>query len=89
MDARVEPDAMVAVIRMGREFGYAKLEAVGRASAGAGLHGCGRDPSSPHDRRACSTRPATTVEIGALAAYERPLPTMAEYNQLLTIEVPA
>jgi hypothetical protein len=31
----------------------------------------------------------TTVEIGALAAYERPLPTMAEYNQLLTIEVPA
>jgi hypothetical protein len=32
---------------------------------------------------------ATTMEIGALAAYERPLPTMAEYNQLLTIEVPA
>jgi hypothetical protein len=32
---------------------------------------------------------ATTIEIGALAAYERPLPTMAEYNQLLTIEVPA
>jgi hypothetical protein len=29
----------------------------------------------------------TTVEIGALAAYERPLPTMAEYNQLLAIEV--
>jgi hypothetical protein len=24
------------------------------------------------------------VEIGALAAYERPLPTMAEYNQLLS-----
>jgi hypothetical protein len=34
------------------------------------------------------------VEIGALAAYERPLPTMAEYNQLLSgaaasMEVPA
>jgi hypothetical protein len=27
----------------------------------------------------------TTVEIGALAAYERPLPTMAEYNQLLSV----
>jgi hypothetical protein len=25
-----------------------------------------------------------TVEIGVLAAYERPLPTMIEYNQLLT-----
>ena len=35
---------------------------------------------------------ATTVDIGALAAYERPLPTMAEYNQLLCgceLEVPA
>lgn len=32
---------------------------------------------------------AATVEIGALAAYERPLPTMVEYNQLLTIEVSA
>ena len=32
---------------------------------------------------------AATVEIGVLAAYERPLPTMAEYNQLLTMEVPA
>jgi hypothetical protein len=37
---------------------------------------------------------AETVEIGALAAYERPLPTLAEYNQLLdnkvrTLEVPA
>ena len=26
-----------------------------------------------------------TVEIGALAAYERPLPTMIEYNQLLSV----
>jgi hypothetical protein len=27
---------------------------------------------------------AETVEIGGLTAYERPLPTMAEYNQLLS-----
>lgn len=26
-----------------------------------------------------------TVETGALAAYERPLPTMIEYNQLLGV----
>lgn len=32
---------------------------------------------------------APPVEMGALAAYERPLPTMAEYNQLLTLEVRA
>jgi hypothetical protein len=32
---------------------------------------------------------AETVEIGALVAYERPLPTLAEYNQLLDSEIPA
>jgi hypothetical protein len=37
---------------------------------------------------------AETVEIGGLAAYERPLPTLSEYNQLLdsqiaAVEVPA
>jgi hypothetical protein len=30
---------------------------------------------------------AETVEIGTLSAYERPLPTMAEYNQLLAAQV--
>jgi hypothetical protein len=29
------------------------------------------------------------VQIGALAAYERPLPTVTEYNQLLSNEVQA
>ena len=28
-----------------------------------------------------------TIEIGALAAYERPLPTMIEYNQLLSAAI--
>jgi hypothetical protein len=26
-----------------------------------------------------------TIEIGALTAYERPMPTMAEYGQLLSV----
>jgi hypothetical protein len=26
-----------------------------------------------------------TIEIGALAAYERPMPSMAEYSQLLSV----
>jgi hypothetical protein len=30
-----------------------------------------------------------TIEIGALAAYERPLPTMVEYNQLLSAGITA
>ena len=80
--------AMIALIRMGREFGYAKLEiSVAQAMA----LGCADVAAIRHLLMTDELQHAvvTTVEIGALAAYERPLPTMAEYNQLLTIEVTA
>ena len=80
--------SMVAILRLGREFGYVKLEAsvaqalvLGYTDVAAIRHLLVGDE--------LQHAVATTVEIGALAAYERPLPTMAEYNQLLTIEVPA
>jgi transposase len=80
--------SMVAVIRLGREFGYAKLES---AVAQAMVLGCTDEAAIRHLLMSDGLQHAapTTVDIGALAAYERPLPTMAEYNQLLTIEVPA
>jgi len=80
--------SMVAVIRMGREFGYAKLES---SVAQALVLGCTDEAAIRHLLMSDGLQHAAamTVEIGALAAYERPLPTMAEYNQLLTIEVPA
>jgi transposase len=80
--------SMVAVIRMGREFGYAKLES---SVAQALVLGCTDEAAIRHLLMSDGLQhaAATTVEIGVLAAYERPLPTMAEYNQLLTIEVPA
>ena len=75
---------MVAVIRMGREFGHAKLEAAVGEALRSGLHGCGRDPPSADVRSVAARRPARPIEIGVLAAYERPLPTMIEYDQLLS-----
>jgi transposase len=80
--------SMVAVIRLGREFGYAKLES---SVAQAMVLGCTDEAAIRHLLMSDGLQHAapTTVDIGALAAYERPLPTMAEYNQLLTIEVPA
>jgi transposase len=80
--------SMVAVIRMGREFGYAKLES---SVAQAMVLGCTDEAAIRHLLMSDGLQHAapTMVDIGALAAYERPLPTMAEYNQLLTIEVPA
>jgi len=76
--------SMVALMRMGREFGYAKLEtSVARAMA----LGCTDVAAIRHLLMTEELQHAVvaTVEIGALAAYERPLPTMADYNQLLSI----
>jgi transposase len=80
--------SMVAILRMGREFGYAKLET---SVAQAMVLGCTDVAAIRHLLMSDELQHATTttVEIGTLAVYERPLPTMAEYNQLLTIEVPA
>ena len=78
--------SMIALIRMGREFGYAKLE----TSVAQAMELGGRDVAAiRHLLMTDELQHAvvTTVEIGALAAYERALPTMAEYNHLLTIEV--
>jgi len=80
--------SMVAVIRMGREFGYNKLAT---SVAQALVLGCTDEAAIRHLLMSDGLQhaAATTVEIGVLAAYERPLPTMTEYNQLLTIEVSA
>jgi transposase len=83
--------SMVALLRLGREFGYAKLET---AVAQALELGCTDVAAIRHLLMSHELQHAavTMIEIGALAAYERPLPTMAEYNQLLggaEIEVPA
>jgi transposase len=75
--------AMVAVIRMGREFSYARLEAsvaraleLGSTDIAAIRHLLMSDQ--------LQHAAAESVEIGVLSAYERPLPTMAQYDQLLS-----
>ena len=78
--------AMVALIRMGREFGYAKLEA---AVERALELGCMDVAAIRHLFMTDQLQHpvAEGIEIGALAAYERPLPTMIEYNQLFTSSI--
>jgi hypothetical protein len=77
---------MVAVIRMGREFGHAKLEACVVAALELG---CTDVAAIRHLLMSDQLQHTAhqTVEIGVLAAYERPLPSMIEYNQLLTAAV--
>ena len=78
--------AMVAVVGMGREFGYAKLEAcVGQAlklgsTDIAAIRHLLMSDQLQHGA-------AESLEIGVLSAYERPLPTMSQYDQLLSSAV--
>jgi hypothetical protein len=74
--------AMVEVIRMGREFGYAKLTA---AVDQALEMGCADVAAIRHLRQSVGE----AIEIGSLSAYERPLPTMIEYDQLFSGNVQA
>jgi transposase len=75
--------AMVAVIGLGREFGHAQLEVsvcqaleLGSTDIAAIRHLLMSDQ--------LQHAAAGSVEIGVLSAYERPLPTMAQYDQLLS-----
>jgi hypothetical protein len=74
---------MIAVIRMSREFGHAKLEA---AVVDALALCCIDVAAIRHLLMADQLKHVAqvTIEIGELVAYERPLPTMIEYNQLLS-----
>ena len=75
---------MVALLRMGHEFGYSKLE----VSVVQALElGCTDVAAIRHLLMTDELQHAVgaVIEIGVLAAYERPLPTMTEYNQLLSV----
>jgi len=80
--------AMVEVIRMGREFGYAKLTA---AVDQALEMGCADVAAIRHLLMSDQLRHSVgeAIEIGSLSAYERPLPTMIEYDQLFSGSVQA
>jgi len=80
--------AMVEVIRMGREFGYAQLTA---AVDQALEMGCADVAAIRHLLMSDQLRHSVgeAIEIGSLSAYERPLPTMIEYDQLFSGSVQA
>lgn len=74
--------AMIEVLRLGREHGYARLQAAVETALALGCH----------DRAAIEhlllsptlARPAAAaVEVGALVQFDRPLPSVASYDQLL------
>jgi len=72
---------MVTLIRMGREFGYERLTAAVQQALDLAAKTSRDPPSAP--LRSVAAHAGEPIEIGALSAYERPLPTMIEYDRLL------
>ena len=79
---------MVTLIRMGREFGYEKLTTAVEQALDLG---CGDVAAIRHLLMSDQLQHAVgeAIEIGALSAYERPLPTMIEYDRLFSGAVQA
>ncbi len=80
--------AMVELIRIGREFGYGRLTT---AVEQALEMGCGDVAAIRHLLMSEQLRHTVgeAIEIGALSAYERPLPSMIEYDRLFSSNVQA
>ena len=80
--------AMVTLIRMGCEFGYEKLTAAVEQALDLG---CGDVAAIRHLLMSDQLRHAVgePIEIGKLSAYQRPLPTMIEYDRLFSRNVQA
>ena len=80
--------AMVELIRMGREFGYEKL--TGAIEEALEL-GCADVAAIRHLLQADQLQHVVgeAIEIGALSAYERPLPSMIEYDRLFSSNLQA
>lgn len=74
--------AMIALLQLGRAHGYARLQA---AVAQALTWGCA-DPAAVRYLLTADTlahQPPVAVDVGPLAAYDRPQPSLRTYDQLL------
>jgi hypothetical protein len=74
--------AMIALLQLGRVHGPAALQG---AIDAALVLGCTDEAAVRHlaTARSLEHAPAQPVEVGPLAQFERPLPTVGEYDQLL------
>jgi hypothetical protein len=73
---------MVAVITMGREFGYDRLAVAVAAAVSAGASDVAAVRYLLTEEGLHKAAPAP-IDVGELARYDRPLPNLADYDALL------
>ena len=79
---------MIELLTLGKRHGWDRLKQAVEQGAGVGLHGCGRGAALADGDEL--SRPRTEfLELNGLERYERPLPVMNEYDQLLSIAATA
>jgi len=84
-DRHGSPDgtrAMIELIMLGRQHGYAELEQAVSLALDLGCFDVGAVRLLLHGDRQ-SPKPCEPVDIGALSRYDRPQPQVDEYDQLL------
>jgi transposase len=74
---------MIGVIMLGRQFGHDRLRAAVALAVAHGACDLGAVRYLLTDGELRRSSPAV-IEVGSLARYDRPLPTMAGYDRLLT-----
>lgn len=74
---------MIGLLQLGRQHGQERLQAAIEAALALG---CGDAAAVEHllGASTLTREPAAVLDIGALVAFERPLPQVREYDQLLT-----
>lgn len=80
--------AMIGVVALGREFGHEALQTAVASAVSLGASDVGAVRYLLTARALQKSAPAP-VEVGALARFDRPMPTLAEYDTLLSPGVAA
>ena len=75
---------MIEVLLLGRKHGYERLRQAVEKALEVGCSDVGAVRYLLGSEAVEKRQPVERVDIGALKQYERPLPSLAEYDQLLT-----
>jgi hypothetical protein len=75
--------AMIAVLGLGQEFGHDRLQAAVAAALSHGACDVAAVRYLLSEAALHKAHPAT-IDVGALARYDRPLPDLADYDTLLS-----